>query len=101
MRVVPAFLAMSLALAAPAAAEPVTIEEVRGLAFDKGELDDGIWEVEGYDASGHEIEMRVEAASGQIIKLEPTRAPCSTAQHSSRFDSRLGVVEASIFFLPP
>ena len=77
MRVVPAFLAMSLALAAPAAAEPVTIEDVRGLAFDKGivkieevELDDGIWEVEGYDASGHEIEMKVEAASGQIIKLE-------------------------------
>lgn len=48
MRFVPAFLAMSLAPADPAAAEPVTIEEVRGLAFDKGivkieevELDDG------------------------------------------------------------
>ena len=47
------------------------------MAFDKGivkieevELDDGIWEVEGNDASGHEIEMKVEAASGAIIKLK-------------------------------
>ena len=77
MRAIPAFLAFSLGLAAPAAAQPVTIEEVRGMAFDKGivklekvELDDGIWEVKGNDASGHEIEMKVEAGSGQIIKLE-------------------------------
>jgi uncharacterized membrane protein YkoI len=55
----------------------VTIEEVRDMAFDKGivkieevELDDGIWEVEGIDASGQEIEMKVEAGSGRIIKLE-------------------------------
>jgi uncharacterized membrane protein YkoI len=40
----------------------VKIEEV--------ELDDGIWEVEGTDASGQEIEMKVEAGSGRIIKLE-------------------------------
>ena len=47
------------------------------MAFDKGivridevELDDGVWEVEGTDASGHEIEMKIEAGSGQIIKLE-------------------------------
>jgi hypothetical protein len=40
----------------------VKIEEV--------ELDDGIWEVEGTDASGREIEMKVEALSGQIIKVE-------------------------------
>jgi uncharacterized membrane protein YkoI len=77
MRAIPAFLAVSLALAAPAAAQPVTIEEVRDMAFDKGivkieevELDDGIWEVEGTDASGQEIEMKVEAGSGRIIKLE-------------------------------
>ena len=77
MRIIPAFLALSFALAAPAAAQPVTIEDVRGMAFDKGivkieevELDDGIWEVEGIDAGGHEIEMKVEAGSGQIIKLE-------------------------------
>ena len=76
MRFIPAFLALGLALIAPAAAQPVNIEDVRALAFDKGivkieevELDDGLWEVEGYDANGHEIEMKVDAASGQIIKL--------------------------------
>jgi len=47
------------------------------MAFGKGivkieeiELDDGIWEVEGEDATGHEIEMKVEARSGRIIKLK-------------------------------
>lgn len=77
MRVIPTVLAMSLASAVPAAAEPLSIEDVRALAFEKGivtieevELDDGIWEVEGRDSSGHEIEMKVEAASGNIIKLE-------------------------------
>ena len=77
MRAIFVFLAMNLALAVPAAAQPVTIEDVRLKAFDKGivkieevELDDGIWEVEGKDASGHEIEMKVEAESGQIIKLK-------------------------------
>ena len=53
MRVIPVFLAMSLALAVPAAAEPLSIDDVRAMAFEKGivkieevELDDGIWEVE-------------------------------------------------------
>jgi hypothetical protein len=52
------------------------IEQVRQMAFEKGivkieevELDDGLWEVEGYDDSGHEIEMKVEAATGTIVKL--------------------------------
>ena len=77
MRLIPTVLAMSLASAVPAAAEPLSIEDVRALAFEKGivtieevELDDGIWEVEGRDSSGHEIEMKVKAASGNIIKLE-------------------------------
>jgi len=77
MRAIFVFLAMNLALAVPAAAQPVTIDDVRLMAFDKGivkieevELDDGIWEVEGKDASGHEIEMKVEAESGQIIKVK-------------------------------
>ena len=77
MRAIPAFLALSVALALPASAQPVTIEDVRFMAFDKGivkieevELDDGIWEVEGIDASGQEIEMKIDARSGQIIKLE-------------------------------
>jgi Peptidase propeptide and YPEB domain len=44
------------------------------MAFDKGiatikeiELDDGVWEVEGRDRSGHKIEM--EARSGEIVKM--------------------------------
>ena len=76
MRLASAFLILSLALAVPAAAEPVNIEQVRQMAFEKGivkieevELDDGLWEVEGYDDSGHEIEMKVEAATGAIVKL--------------------------------
>lgn len=75
MRFIPAFLAVSLALVIPAAAGSVNVEDVRAMAFDKGivkitevELDDGIWE--GTDASGHEIEMKVDAASGAIVKLK-------------------------------
>ena len=77
MRIVPVLLAAGFCFALPAAAAPVTIEDVRAMAFDKGivkieevELDDGIWEVEGTDANGHEIEMKVEAATGAIIKLK-------------------------------
>jgi hypothetical protein len=73
----PLSLALSFALAVPALAGPVTIEDVRAMAFDKGivkieevELDDGIWEIEGYDQSGQEIEMSVDAASGDIVKLK-------------------------------
>lgn len=61
---------------AAAAAERLDIEDVRAMAFDKGiatikeiELDDGIWEVEGRDDSGHKIEMKVDARSGEIVKL--------------------------------
>jgi uncharacterized membrane protein YkoI len=30
----------------------------------------GVWKVEGEDAGGHEIKMKVDAASGAIIKLK-------------------------------
>jgi uncharacterized membrane protein YkoI len=63
-------------LPAAAGAKHLTIEDVRAMAFDKGiatikeiELDDGIWEVEGRDDSGHKIEMKVDARSGEIVKL--------------------------------
>ena len=75
--VAPVFIAVSLALIVPAGAQPVSIDDVRIMAFGKGivkieevELDDGIWEVEGTDASGHEIEMEVDAASGAIVMLK-------------------------------
>ena len=76
MRVIPALIVLSLAFASRALAYPVSIEEVRDMTFDKGfvkikeiELDDGVWEVEGKDATGQELEMEVDAASGAIIKL--------------------------------
>ncbi|MGE8942108.1 PepSY domain-containing protein [Leptospira interrogans] len=40
----------------------VTVEEV--------ERDDGKWEVEGKDISGREIEVDIDARSGQVVKVE-------------------------------
>ena len=71
----------ALCLAVPAlpalAGGPVTIEDVRTMAFDKGvdlideiELDDGIWKVRGHDKSGHKIKIEVDAASGQMVKIK-------------------------------
>ena len=63
--------------ASPASAGYLDIETVRAMAFDHGivrleevELDDGIWEVEGEDAYGQEIEMEVDARSGRILKMK-------------------------------
>jgi uncharacterized membrane protein len=70
-------LALYLAVL-PAAADTkhITIEDVRTMAFDKGilalkeiGLDHGIWKVQRRDASGRKIEMRVDAASGEIVKM--------------------------------
>ena len=82
MRVMPVLLpvlfAASLA-ASPATARIVDIETVRAMAFDDGIVDieeielhrrRGVWEVEGEDASGHEIEMKVDARTGRIIKMK-------------------------------
>jgi hypothetical protein len=53
------------------------IEDVRQMAFDKGivkikkvKLDHGFWQVKGDDTSGHEIQMKIDARSGQIVKLK-------------------------------
>ena len=49
------------------------------MAFDRGivQLEEielhrkrGVWKVEGEDAYGHEIEMKVDARTGAIIKME-------------------------------
>jgi hypothetical protein len=67
---------VAASLPAAAGAKHLTIEDVRALAFDKGiatikeiELDNGTWEVEGRDESGHKIEMKVDARSGEIVKM--------------------------------
>jgi uncharacterized membrane protein YkoI len=79
MRLIPVLVALSFALSLPAAARPyaVSIDDVRNMALDRGvtkikeiELDDGVWELEGWDATGHEIEMEVDARSGAIIKMK-------------------------------
>jgi hypothetical protein len=69
-------LSGAAALPAVAGAQHVTIDDVRNMAFDKGivtikeiELDHGIWEVQGRDAGGHKIEMKVDALSGEIVKM--------------------------------
>ena len=80
MRLLPVLLALVLGpafMVTPALAAYVDIEVVRAIAFDHGfvrlkeiELDDGVWEVEGKDANGREIEMKVDARTGRIIKME-------------------------------
>jgi uncharacterized membrane protein YkoI len=79
MRLIPVLLAFSFAFALPAAAAApyVSVDDVRNMALDRGvtkikeiELDDGVWELEGWDATGHEIEMKVDARSGAIIKMK-------------------------------
>ena len=64
------------ALPADAGAQHLTIDDVRNMAFERGvvtikeiELDHGLWEVEGRDAGGHKIEMKVDASSGEIVKM--------------------------------
>ncbi|MEE8633255.1 MAG: PepSY domain-containing protein [Methyloceanibacter sp.] len=82
MRVMPILLPVLFAAglaASPASARIVGIETIRDMAFDKGivEIEEielhrrrGVWKVEGEDASGHEIEMKVDARTGRIIKLK-------------------------------
>lgn len=66
------------AFALPVAAQSgPSIEDVRAMAFEKGivsiseiELDDGIWEIDGTDGEGRAIEMKVDARSGETVKME-------------------------------
>ena len=65
------------------------------MAFAKGivkikeiELDDGIWEVEGKDATGHEIEMEVDAAAAPSSSSSATTSaatPSFSRYHLKRF----------------
>jgi uncharacterized membrane protein YkoI len=34
------------------------------------ECDDGVWEVEGHDARGREIEVEIDPRTGQVLKVE-------------------------------
>jgi uncharacterized membrane protein YkoI len=80
MRVLTVVLALAFGAAVtPALAGYVDIEDVRRMAFDRGivKLEEvelhrkkGIWKVEGEDAYGEEIEMKVDARTGRILKME-------------------------------
>ncbi len=54
-----------------------SIVDVRAMAFEKGivtiseiVLDDGVWVIDGTDVEGYDIEMKVDAASGETVKME-------------------------------
>ncbi|ODR98752.1 hypothetical protein AUC68_05935 [Methyloceanibacter methanicus] len=84
MRVLTVLLGLAacstLALASGAAfAQSIGIERVRQMAFDRGivRLEEieykrrrNIWEVEGEDARGNDIEMHVDATTGRVLKME-------------------------------
>jgi uncharacterized membrane protein YkoI len=80
MRLTPVVLGVVLVIATtPAFARFVDIETARAMAFDRGivRLEEiklkrkkGIWKVEGKDRFGHEIEMKIDAYTGRIIKME-------------------------------
>ena len=78
MRFLPILLLASLLLALPAAAQPrVSVDQARDIAFHYGitvikdvDLDDGVWEIVGFDSYGAKIKVWVDAWSGAIIKIK-------------------------------
>ena len=73
-----AFPALGLA-SGNAYAQSISIEKVRQMAFDRGIVDleeieykrrKNIWQVEGEDARGDDIEMHVDATTGRILKMK-------------------------------
>lgn len=74
------------AISAPAGS--ITMEQARRIAGENGamrieeiKLDAGVWEIEGRDNAGAEIEMDVRASDGAVIKIErdrPTTAETRT-----------------------
>ena len=55
----------------------ISIERARDIATRYGiarieeiELDDGLWEVEGRDIEGRHREMKIDARTGTVVKIE-------------------------------
>lgn len=69
---------LCLALASPAAAEefaPLSMGEARDIARDAGvaeieeiEVDDGVWEIDGRDRDGNDVEIEIDRITGEIVK---------------------------------
>ncbi len=79
MRFLPVAFALSLLCAVPAAARPVAVpvDGARDIAFRYGivmikdiDLDDGVWEVVGFDSYGAKIKVWIDAWSGAVIKIK-------------------------------
>ena len=78
MRILPIAFALSLLLALPAEAGPrVSVDQARDAAFHYGitvikdvDLDDGVWEVMGFDPYGAKIKIWIDAWSGAIVKIK-------------------------------
>ncbi len=87
----------TLTLPAPVWAQPsttppkpsdkgISMEDARRIATENGvarieeiKLDDGQWKVEGRDSLGSEIEIKLRASDGTIIKLERERPASAKA----------------------
>jgi hypothetical protein len=79
MRFLPIVVALGLISAVPAAARPaaVPIDGARDIAFRYGivtikdiDLDDGVWEVVGFDSYGAKIKVWIDAWSGAVVKVK-------------------------------
>lgn len=71
-----------LALAQQATPQTVTLEQAIDIAraqgiveFLKIERDDGKWEMEGCDATAHELEVDIHAQSADLLKIKRDRTP--------------------------
>jgi len=82
--ILPALAALAACLGGPALADradrcrgPVTAERAIQIAREAGvatvrevECDDGVWEVDGRDAAGREIEVEIDPQSGRVLKVD-------------------------------
>lgn len=69
-------IALTTSAAATAATE-LTIEEIIAISRDNGiesfrevERDDAHWEVEGRDVDGRQIELDIDARTGEILEID-------------------------------
>ena len=92
------FLVSAALLPAAAAAQHLTIEDVRTMALGKGELDHGIWEVWGSDASGQKIEMKVDAESGRDREDAAQRLTARASGAESKFIPTPSCLSINLFF---
>jgi len=87
-QILPPVLALGLAfgpMSAPVLAQQpsaaskgtISVEDARRIASENGmktfkelEIDDGHWEVEGRDANGRELEIRIDGRTGAVLKIK-------------------------------